>query len=195
MCSFDFQHTHIKQGCRIKKESKYSDTNKKIESGDMSFDDNEMYEQIGNTWKSSELKEAGCVLANGDFSQLAFYVTTDCVASEYVDTSVYLEHSSGNIYITKNIRPFKLGKKAKEENSILGVVTASDVVYYPASVGNKRVRWEGFSIRDYVDDDFKTLLCNYSRDHNVPIQYMFKDNEEVLLLFKTREYRLCRFCT
>lgn len=29
---------------------------------------------------------------------------------------------------------------------------------------------------DYVDDDFKTLLCNYSRDHNVPIQYMFKDN-------------------
>ena len=29
---------------------------------------------------------------------------------------------------------------------------------------------------DYVDDDLKTLLCNYSRDHNVPIQYMFKDN-------------------
>jgi len=140
--------------------------NKKIESGDMSFDDNEMYEQIGNTWKSSELKEAGCVLANGDFSQLAFYVTTDFVAREYVDTSVYLEHSSGNIYITKNIRPFKLGKKAKEENSILGVVTASDVVYYPASVGNKRVRWEGFSIREYVDDDYKTIMSYASESIN-----------------------------
>lgn len=29
---------------------------------------------------------------------------------------------------------------------------------------------------DYVDEDLKALLCNYSRNHNVPIQYMFKDN-------------------
>ncbi|WP_026508801.1 hypothetical protein [Butyrivibrio sp. MC2013] len=29
---------------------------------------------------------------------------------------------------------------------------------------------------DYVDEDLKTLLCNYSKNHNVPIQYMFKDN-------------------
>lgn len=29
---------------------------------------------------------------------------------------------------------------------------------------------------DYVDDDLKNLLCNYARNHNVPIQYMYKDN-------------------
>ena len=29
---------------------------------------------------------------------------------------------------------------------------------------------------DYVDEDIKALICNYSKNHNVPLQYMFKDN-------------------
>ena len=29
---------------------------------------------------------------------------------------------------------------------------------------------------DYVDEDIKALICNYSKNHNVPIRYMFKDN-------------------
>lgn len=33
-----------------------------------------------------------------------------------------------------------------------------------------------YSNWDYVDEELKTLLCNYSRNNNVPIQYMFKDN-------------------
>lgn len=29
---------------------------------------------------------------------------------------------------------------------------------------------------DYVDEDIKALICSYSKNHNVPLQYMFKDN-------------------
>lgn len=29
---------------------------------------------------------------------------------------------------------------------------------------------------DFIDDEYKRLLCNYSKDHNVPVKYMFKNN-------------------
>ena len=128
----------------------------KLEQKNLENDDNILYEELGGIWKITELAEAGCGLNNSAFAEIAFYETFDEVAKEYVDNSVYVELNTGEIYINKNIRPLKAIKYIKSEDSMFGVAETTEAAYYPG-LGNKRVRWDGASIRTYEKSDYEKL--------------------------------------
>ncbi len=145
----------------------------KLNENDMTQDDNILYEELGGIWKLTELEEAGCGLLNGNYAQLAFFVEYDEAAKEYVDYGVFIDLNSGEIYLNKNIRPVKSMKHLKEEDSLFGVASASRAAFYPGD-GNKRIRWDGCTIRDYEASDL-TAILNFAKPSVVEVSKEIKN--------------------
>lgn len=142
----------------IKKSKGY--LTEKVESDNVSQDDNELYEELGGIWKLSELEEIGCVKNDVSLLQLAFWVNYDGARKEYIDTGCWVDLISGEISLTMNYRPLKALKYVKEEDSTFGVAMVPAAAYYPGQ-GNRRVRWEGANIRPVEKKDVEAVktLC------------------------------------
>lgn len=128
----------------------------KLENGEVSADDNMLYEELGGVWKLSELMELGRGMGDVRLCQLAFWVNDDEAAKRYVDIGCYADLASGKIYLTKNYRPLKALKYIKAEDTIFGVVHTEHAASYPG-IGNLRVRWEGAGIDAVQPQDLERL--------------------------------------
>ncbi|MBQ8821759.1 MAG: SWIM zinc finger family protein [Lachnospiraceae bacterium] len=138
----------------IKKSKGY--LTEKVESGDVSQDDNELYEELGGIWKLSELEEIGCSKKDVSLMQLAFWVNFDASRKEYIDTGCWVDLASGEISLTMNYRPLKALKYVKEEDTTFGVAQVPMAAYYPGQ-GNRRVRWDGANIRPVEKGDVEVI--------------------------------------
>ena len=128
----------------------------KVETDDVSQDDNELYEELGGIWKLSELEEIGCSKKDVSLIQLSFWVNYDAARKEYIDTGCWADLSTGEISLTLNYRPLKALKYVKEEDTTCGVASASVAVYYPGQ-GNRRVRWDGANIRPVENKNIEAV--------------------------------------
>lgn len=138
----------------VKKSKKY--INAKLEGDDPAADDTPLYEELGGNWKLTELEAIGKCVKNARMTQLAFRVEFDDARKEYIDSGVWIDLGSGNIYRTKNFRPLKSLKYVKADDSVFGAVDVPSMAVYPGD-GNVRVRWDNAVFSELTDDDFKKL--------------------------------------
>ncbi|MDR2105192.1 MAG: SWIM zinc finger domain-containing protein [Deferribacteraceae bacterium] len=112
-------------------------------------------EQLGYAWKLAELKEEGLYIPNAELFQVGFSVITDHARREFVDEGIWFCLTNGEIYLTKNFRPFNALKHVKEEDSFFSVITTEELFIYPGDK-NPRVRWDNFiPSRAVAADDLK----------------------------------------
>ncbi|OCA85695.1 hypothetical protein A8F94_12530 [Bacillus sp. FJAT-27225] len=107
-------------------------------------------EWLGHTWQLTELKEYGQVKQNVRLVQLSFASHRNEARGEYVDQGIWLDLGSGELVYTKNYRPFKALKYIKEEDSVMEILSTSQLYIYPGE-GNRRVRWEEYTLEGKAD--------------------------------------------
>lgn len=172
----------------IKKSRIYID--KKLESGNVSADDDILYEELGGAWKISELEALGKCEKNVRLTQLSFWVTFDEGRKEYIDTGVWLDLNNSKVYLTKNYRPLKSLKYVKADDTVFGAVNVPSMAVYPGE-GNVRVRWDGAEFSELTEDDFAKIRAAASKSINADskeIKNLLKNAMQSPLLFKLVEF-------
>jgi hypothetical protein len=117
---------------------------KKLEHEEMLPDiETSIEEKLGHIWQLAELREQNSLLSNAQLVQLSFTSKKSEARKEWIDEGIWLETTKGNLFYTKNYRPFRAAKQMKEEDSIFHIVQTNELFIYPGE-GNKRVRWEDY---------------------------------------------------
>jgi hypothetical protein len=117
---------------------------KKLEHEEMLPDiETSIEEKLGHIWQLAELREQNSLLSNAQLVQLSFTSKKSEARKEWIDEGIWLETTTGNLFYTKNYRPFRAAKQMKEEDSIFHIVQTNELFIYPGE-GNKRVRWEDY---------------------------------------------------
>ncbi len=148
-----------------KKAEQYLD--KKLKNEDADLDDNTLYEELGGIWKVTELEEVGCGRMNLSMMQLAFWVTNDRAASQFVDAGYWVNLADGEVSVTYNYRPWRV-TNLRQDDSILGVAEIPKAVVYPGE-GNQRIRWEYAVIRPENDSD-RAILCSVAKPLSIAVK-------------------------
>lgn len=103
--------------------------------------DSEIEEQIGYVWKLTDLVALGLCEEHAELLQLAFNVYDNPARREFVDMGIWFNLKSGNLYTTKNYRPYKASKHIKEGDSFMDVALLPELFAYPGGFA-PRIRWE-----------------------------------------------------
>ncbi len=111
---------------------------------------------LGHAWQLSELRQAGLVVENAQLMQLAFNSHDDIARLEFVDTGIWVDIEKGNLYTTKNYRPYKAVKFIKAEDSFFQVAQIPQLCVYPGDM-NQRIRWEGVIARPAESKDYQSI--------------------------------------
>ncbi|GHV56267.1 hypothetical protein FACS1894182_02470 [Bacteroidia bacterium] len=115
---------------------------KRRENPDMEPEiDSAIEEQIGTVWKLTELMQHGLWEENAEILQLSFNCYDNRARKEYVDEGIWLNLKTGQLYKTKNYRPYRAVKYIKGDNSVFDVLQMKELFVYPGDL-NPRVRWE-----------------------------------------------------
>jgi hypothetical protein len=112
-------------------------------------------ERLGHVWQLSELRERNMMKTNVQLAQLSFSTIINEARKEFIDEGIWLDLEEGNIYYSKNYRPFRAAKQMKEEDSVFSTLSVKELYLYP-SEGNRRVRWEEYQLG--VAPDTKVIL-------------------------------------
>ncbi|MGV8124706.1 MAG: SWIM zinc finger domain-containing protein [Candidatus Xenobiia bacterium LiM19] len=113
-------------------------------------------ELLGHPWQLTELKDLGRVREDAELLQLCFSVNVSNARMEYVDLGLWADLATGDIYETRNHRPFKAVKHIREDDSFHSVVQVKTLYIYPGDL-NKRVRWEEMQPRGVTSSDLNRL--------------------------------------
>ena len=119
----------------------------KLEAGSYSAEDSALFEALGGVWRLEDLKAVGAVRENAKLVQLSFDVSFDEAKKEYIERGWWLDIGSGEIWQTLNLRPLKALKYVKGDDSRFGLLEVPALYVYPGE-GDRRVRWEGASVRE-----------------------------------------------
>ena len=113
----------------------------KLEAGSFSPEDSALFEALGGVWKLEDLRAIGSFRENVRLVQLAFGVSFDPAKKEYVERGWWIDLDSGSLFQTRNLRPMKVLKHVKGEDSRFGALEVPTLYIYPGE-GDRRVRWE-----------------------------------------------------
>lgn len=111
---------------------------------------------LGHAWQLTELGDAGLVQNNVELMQIAFNTHDDAARLEIVDTGIWVELQSGNVYTTKNYRPYHAVKFIKEEDSFFQIAQIDQLYIYPGDL-NQRIRWQAAKSRAVDPKDFAAI--------------------------------------
>ena len=162
----------VKLNSIIKKSREY--LTKRLEDGDVSVDDNELFEQLGGVWKLDDLKGIGLYKENPEIIQISFIIIISNASKQYIDIGFWVDVATGKLNSTYNYRPFKAVKHIKQDDSIFDVIIPKTMMYYPGAI-NQRIRWDEFKIRDISKSDFKKI-----RDFGEDIKTIVKASKDYL---------------
>ena len=130
-------------------------------------------EQIGHVWKLEELAAYDKLIENAEIIQLSFYSGHDAALRAYVDEGFFIctnaESNAGIIFTKKNYRPVKAAKYIAEDDTVLGVLEIPQLYLYPGDM-NPRGRWDGYTQRDAVKNDYKKIKEFASNDFSATIK-------------------------
>lgn len=131
-------------------------------------DSADLFTKMGYVWKLEELKALGFTKENRQLIQLGFYSYDDAEEKALIDVGYYVDLEDAPVYKALNIRPYKLLKRLKAEDTITELLETSEYAVYPGEM-NKRIRWEGYTpaeitkehiekVREKAQTDFKVIL-------------------------------------
>jgi len=123
----------------------------------------EIEEQIDHTWKLEELRACGSYISQAEIVQLSFNVYDDPAKKELVDTGYFLCLQSGQVYVTKNYRPYKALKYINQDDSVLEPLVAETLYIYPGRM-NPRVRFDKYTMRPWQSGDYAAIKQHASTD-------------------------------
>jgi hypothetical protein len=128
--------------------------------------DSTIEEQIGYTWKLTELMQYGQWEENAAILQLSFNSYDNPARKEWVDEGIWFNLKNGHLYKTKNYRPYKAAKYIREDNTTYGTLLLKELYIYPGAP-NPRIRWEPDAIirRDVSADDRAAIHASASRQY------------------------------
>lgn len=118
--------------------------------------DSTLEELLGHAWQLGELREYGRVQKSAELLQLAFYSYADEARGEFVDAGWWADLNDGTIRVTRHLRPFRVAKSLREDDTVLGVLQAAELFVYPGEV-NARVRWEKAVHREAGAQDYERV--------------------------------------
>ena len=123
-------------------------------------------EQIGYAWKLMELMQYGLWEANAELVQLSFNTYDEQARKAYVNEGIWLNLKTGNLYKTKNYRPYKAVRYIREDDSSFNVLQVKELFIYPGEP-NPRVRWEteGTQERKLEQKDLASILSFADGDY------------------------------
>jgi hypothetical protein len=157
-----FQTQYIK--ALLKKSAEYLAGKKNVDTEIVMDTESAIEEQIGHAWKLEELRRYNKCKQNEELLQLAFYSYADDSRKEFVDEGYYISLGSGEIYLTKNYRPYKALKYVKEEDSVFNIIKTDELMVYPGGT-NPRIRWDAYSFRETTQADYKRVLSFASGEY------------------------------
>jgi len=118
--------------------------------------DSVLEESLGHAWQLAELEKHGLIRKDVELLQLSFNMYMSEARMEYVDLGFWADLESGDIFETRNYRPFKAMRHIREDDSLHSVVRIPKLHIYPGDL-NRRVRWEEMQIRDVAPSDLSRL--------------------------------------
>jgi Uncharacterized conserved protein len=118
--------------------------------------DTNLEELLGHAWQLAELREYGRVQKETELLQLAFMSYTDEARGEFADTGWWIDLGSGNIRMTRHLRPFRAAKAMREEDTFQQIVKTGELFIYPGEL-NPRVRWENAAFREPAASDYAAV--------------------------------------
>ncbi len=127
------------------------------------------FTKMGYIWKLEELKNLGFNKEDGQLVQLGFYDYRDEEQKAYIDQGYYLNLGEDTIYTTMNIRPYKLVKRLKEEDTQFEMILTPQFVVYPGEM-NKRIRWEGYTTQQITKEHLVQIRKQAKRDYKVVLK-------------------------
>lgn len=130
--------------------------NSKLDSGNYSAEDSVLYEALGGVWRLEDLRAIGSYRENVRLIQLSFDVSYDEAKKEYVERGFWLDLDNGSIGQTLNYRPVKALKYVKADDSCFDVLEIPVLYEYPGEQ-NKRIRWDGCTIRAAAAGELQKL--------------------------------------
>ncbi|MDR2401310.1 MAG: SWIM zinc finger family protein [Deferribacteraceae bacterium] len=126
-------------------------------------------EQLGHAWKLSELEEEGLYIQNAELLQVGFSVISDEAKKEFVDEGIWFCLTNGEIYLTKNLRPFKALKYIRADDTFFSVLVAGELYIYPGDK-NPRVRWNNSMPLPVTADDLEKVKNSGAEDFTTVIK-------------------------
>ena len=127
--------------------------------------ESEIEELIGYAWKLEELSQYGLFETDANLVQLCFHVRQEDDRKQFVEEGYYVSLNSGNIYKTRNYRPFKAAKYIKEEDSVFDVLNIPKLYIYPSISFNPRVRWDESAPDPITPDICRSITALAKRDY------------------------------
>ncbi len=118
---------------------------------------------LGHAWQLTELRQLGRVIPDAQLMQLAFNSHDDPARGEWIDTGVWVELGGGNVYTTRNYRPYRAAKFIKAEDSFFQVAQVPELFVYPGDM-NPRIRWDTMTARPAETSDFAAVHQSAQRD-------------------------------
>lgn len=100
-------------------------------------------EKLGHIWQLAELREQGMTKTDVELVQLSFSIIKSDARKEFIDLGVWLDLADGQLYFSKNYRPYRAAKHIKEDDSIFPVASIKELFIYPGE-GNRRIRWDEY---------------------------------------------------
>lgn len=157
----------------------------------------EVFTKMGYIWKMEELKQLGFYKEEAELVQLGFYSYEDLEEKAQIDVGYYMDLEKEPIYKTLNIRPYKLLKRLKAEDTQFEKLKVDGYAIYPGEL-NKRIRFEGYQaesittevvakIRQKAQSDFKEILKTIKNQLKNPLA----DRHPVMLV----SYKQMLMCT
>lgn len=110
---------------------------------------------MGASWSLSQLEAMGEATPDARLMQLSFEVSGNAPAGRTEEHSIWMELGTARLVRTVNLRPDAALSRTKETDSTQEVLTASRLCRYPVG---RRVRWDSFSLRPALKEDYATLL-------------------------------------
>ena len=182
--SDNFWHAAAEKLCRIYaltyKGREYLE--KKKATPDKPDTQSEIEELMGYAWKLEELLQLGLYESDAKLVQLCFHVRQEEDKKRFVDEGFYISLNSGNIYKTRNYRPFKAAKHIKEEDSVFLLLHIPKLYIYPSQSLNPRVRWDGGDFEAITPEICASIFAFAKGDYAEVIKSV-KNQLKNLLLF------------
>ncbi|NDV82925.1 hypothetical protein [Bacteroides sp. 51] len=132
---------------------------------------------IGFWWKNINLLEYKMYEKGAEIIQLSFNSTKDTEKMTFTDKGYWFNLKTGKIHYVCKIRPAKVVRFIKGNDTEPEVVKPKLMFVYPGEI-NSRIRWKEAKKRKVKSSDIKTLLGNAETDYAVVVNRMkesFKD--------------------
>jgi hypothetical protein len=155
----------------------------KLEEGDNKADNDAFIESVlGRRWKLPDLINAGYVVRERSFLELAHERFEDKTLENRLTTGYLLDLEDGSIPMERSIIPYHILHlpDAKHRASRVGVFTVKEAALYPTTALNRRIRWNE---KDYtLVSERPRIADDYTKVHQQakPLEVALKAYKEQL---------------